>query len=148
MQKIIFALASLLVLMTTSLITTAADTGASNPLLTPSTLPYQTPPFDKIKDEDFQPAIEAGMVEQLKEIQAIANNPAPPTFENTIVAMEKSGELLNRATAAFFALAGANTNPTLQKVRSIEAPRLAALTIARTTQASIATSAGTTGCTM
>ena len=126
MQKIIFALASLLVLMTTSLITTAADTGASNPLLTPSTLPYQTPPFDKIKDEDFQPAIEAGMVEQLKEIQAIANNPAPPTFENTIVAMEKSGELLNRATAAFFALAGANTNPTLQKVRSIEAPRLAA----------------------
>jgi peptidyl-dipeptidase Dcp len=112
--------------MTTSLITTAADTGSSNPLLTPSKLPYQTPPFDKIKDEDYQPAIEAGMAEQLKEIQAIANNPAPPTFENTIVAMEKSGELLNRATASFFALAGANTNPTLQKVRSAVAPKLAA----------------------
>jgi peptidyl-dipeptidase Dcp len=112
--------------MTTSLITTAADNQTSNPLLTTSTLPYQTPPFDKIKDEDYQPAIEAGMAEQLKEMQAIANNPEPPTFENTIVAMEKSGQLLNRATSAFFALAGANTNPTLQKVRSIEAPKLAA----------------------
>ena len=69
MRKIIFTLASLLVLMTTSLITTAADKGSSNPLLTPSKLPFQTPPFDKIKDEDYQPAIEAGMAEQLKEVR-------------------------------------------------------------------------------
>jgi peptidyl-dipeptidase Dcp len=89
-------------------------------------LPYQSIPFDKIKDDDFQPAIEAGMAEQMKEMEAIADNPAPPTFENTIVAMEKSGQTLQRATAAFFALAGANTNPTLQKVRAIEAPKLAA----------------------
>src|SRR5271165_3977812 len=126
MRNLILALTALVALMTIPEIATAADTGTQNPLLTPSTLPYQTPPFDKIKDTDYQPAIEAGMVEQLKEMQAIANNPAPPTFENTIVAMEKSGQLLQRATAAFFALAGANTNPTLQKVRSIEAPKLAA----------------------
>ena len=126
MHKLIFLAIALSVLMTTPAITTAADTSAFNPLLTPSKLPFETPPFDKIKDEDYQPAIEAGMAEQLKEVQAIANNPAPPTFENTMVPLEKSGELLQRATAAFFALASANTNPTLQKVRSIEAPKLAA----------------------
>ena len=118
---------ALSVLMTTPVITTAADTGSSNPLLTPSTLPFQAPPFDKIKDADYQPAIEAGMAEQMKEIDAIANNPAPPTFDNTFVAMEKSGQLLDRADAAFFdAVAGANTNPALQKVQQIEAPKLAA----------------------
>ena len=66
------------------------------------------------------------MAEELKEIQAIANNPAPPTFENTIVAMEKSGQLLQRVQSAFFSVSAANTNPELQKVRSIEAPKLAA----------------------
>ena len=103
-----------------------AEFGPNNPFYSPSTLPFQAPPFDKIKDEDYQPAIEAGMAEQRKEIDAIANNPAPPTFENTIVAMEKSGQLLSRAAAAFFAVVSANTNPTLQKVRQIEAPKLAA----------------------
>jgi peptidyl-dipeptidase Dcp len=112
--------------MTTPVIATAADQASTNPLLSPSTLPYQSIPFDKIKDTDYQPAIEAGMAEQLKEMQAIADNPAAPTFDNTILAMEKSGELLQRATSAFFAQAGANTNPTLLKVRSIEAPKLAA----------------------
>ena len=73
-----------------------ADFGPDNPFFAPSTLPFQAPPFDKIKDEDYQPAIEAGMAEELKEVQAIADNPAPPTFENTIVAMEKSGQLLRR----------------------------------------------------
>ncbi len=100
--------------------------GPENPFFAPSTLPFQAPPFDKIKDDDYQPAIEAGMAEELKEIQAIADNPAPPTFENTIVAMEKSGQLRRRALAAFLAVAGANTNPTLQEVRAIEAPKLAA----------------------
>ena len=103
-----------------------ADFGPDNPFFAPSSLPFQAPPFDKIKDEDYQPAMEAGMAEERKEVQAIADGPTPPTFENTIVAMEKSGQLLHRVRAAFFAVAGANTNPALQKVRSIEAPKLAA----------------------
>jgi len=104
----------------------AADFGPSNPFYSPSTLPFQAPPFDKIKDEDYQPAIEAGMEQQQAEIQAIADNPATPTFENTIVAMEKSGRLFDRAATAFFGVVGANTNDTLQNVRTIEAPKLAA----------------------
>ena len=103
-----------------------ADFGPDNPFFAPSSLPFQAPPFDKIKDEDYQPAMEAGMAEERKEVQAMADDPTPPTFENTIVAMEKSGQLLRRVRAAFFAVAGANTNPALQKVRSIEAPKLAA----------------------
>ncbi len=63
--------------------------GPDNPFYAPSTLPFHAPPFDKIKDGDYQPAIEAGMAEQRREIRAIADNPAPPTFENTFVAMEK-----------------------------------------------------------
>ncbi|HEY1470019.1 MAG TPA: peptidyl-dipeptidase Dcp [Candidatus Acidoferrum sp.] len=98
----------------------------SNPFYAPSTLPFHAPPFDKIKDGDYQPAIEAGMAEELSEIQAIADNPAPPTFENTLVAMEKTGQLLQRARAAFGAVTGANTNPVLQKVRAEIAPKQAA----------------------
>ena len=98
----------------------------SNPFYAPSKLPFHAPPFDKIKDEDYQPAIEAGMAEQLSEIQAIADSPAAATFDNTIVAMEKAGQLFQRAMAAFRGVAGANTNPVLQKVRTEEAPKLAA----------------------
>jgi peptidyl-dipeptidase Dcp len=104
----------------------AADFGPANPFYASSTLPFEAPPFDKIKDEDYQPAIEAGMAQQQIEIQAIADNTAPPTFDNTIVAMEKTGLLLDRAMAAFGGVTGANTNDTLQKVKSIEAPKLAA----------------------
>lgn len=100
--------------------------GPSNPFFAPSTLPFQAPPFDKIKDEDYEPAIEAGMAEQLAEMQAIADNPAAPTFDNTFVAMEKSGLLFDRAMAAFSAVTGANTNPLLQKTRATLAPKLAA----------------------
>jgi peptidyl-dipeptidase Dcp len=103
-----------------------AEFGPANPFYAPSTLPFQAPPFDKIKDEDYQPAIEAGMAQEQAEIQAIADNPAAPTFENTIVAMEKSGLLLDRVMAAFEGVTGANTNPTLQNVETIEAPKLAA----------------------
>jgi peptidyl-dipeptidase Dcp len=99
---------------------------SSNPFYAPSTLPFHAPPFDKIKDQDYQPAIEAGMAEQLSEIQTIADHPAAPTFDNTIVAMEKAGQLFQRAMAAFRVVAGANTNPVLQKVRTAEAPKLAA----------------------
>ena len=100
--------------------------GPANPFYTPSTLPFQAPPFDKIKDEDYQPAIEAGMAEDLHEINAIADNPVPPTFQNTFVAMEESGKLLHRSMAAFGAVSGANTNPLLQKIQTEEAPKLAA----------------------
>jgi peptidyl-dipeptidase Dcp len=107
---------------------TAADTnfGPSNPFYAQSTLPFHAPPFEKIKDEDYQPAIEAGMAEELSEVQTIADNPAAPTFENVLVAMEKTGRLLQRARASFFGVAQANTNPVLQKVRTAEAPKLAA----------------------
>jgi peptidyl-dipeptidase Dcp len=103
-----------------------AQFGPDNPFYAPSKLPFSAPPFDKVKDEDYQPAIEAGMVEQRKEMQAIADNPQPPTFDNTIVAMEKTGQLLDRVTKAFFAVVSANTNPALQEVRQMEAPKLAA----------------------
>jgi peptidyl-dipeptidase Dcp len=100
--------------------------GPSNPFYAPSALPFHAPPFDKIKDEDYQPAIEAGIAQQQAEIVAIANNPAVPTFDNTLVALEKSGRLLARVMTAFDGVTGANTNPALQNIRTIEAPKLAA----------------------
>ena len=98
----------------------------SNPLLVESTLPYHAPRFDLIRNEDYQPALEEGMRQQIAEIDAIAKQTTPPTFDNTIVAMEKSGALLTRAAKAFFGVIGANTNDTLQKVQEVEAPKLAA----------------------
>ena len=103
-----------------------ASFGPDNPFYAASTLPYQAPPFDKIKDTDFQPALEAGMAEQLKEVEAIANNPAPPTFENTLVALEKTGQLYERVQEVFDGLTQANTNATLDKVDAIESPKRAA----------------------
>ncbi|HVV64038.1 MAG TPA: M3 family metallopeptidase [Rhizomicrobium sp.] len=104
----------------------AAAFNPSNPFARPSTLPLHAPPFDRIKDSDYQPAFEEGMKEQIGEIDGIANNPAPPTFENTIVAMERSGRMLDRVAETFFAVAQANTNDTLDKVQAAEAPKLAA----------------------
>lgn len=98
----------------------------NNPFYAPSTLPFHAPPFNKIEDSDYQPAFEAGMAEQIKEVEAIANNPAPPTFENTLAALEKSGRLLDRVTNVFFAITSANTDPSLEKVQTAEAPKLAA----------------------
>jgi peptidyl-dipeptidase Dcp len=103
--------------------TTAAGT---NPFFQESTLPFHAPPFDKIKDSDYQPAIEEGMKQQLAEVDAIANNPQPPTFDNTIVAMERSGALLTRVSHVFFGLTQADTNPNIQKVEEEETPKLAA----------------------
>lgn len=100
--------------------------GPNNPFYSPSPLPFQAPPFDKIKDSDYQPAIEAGMVQQREEVRAIADNPDAPTFANTIVALEKSGQLLTRVMQVFGAVTGANLSPELQKVQEIEAPKLAA----------------------
>jgi len=102
-----------------------AEVSAVNPFFEPSTLPFQAPPFDKIKDGDYQPAFEEGMKQHLAEMEKIANNPEPPTFENTFIPMEKSGQLMTRAMRAFDAVSGANTNDTLQKVMEEEAPKFA-----------------------
>ena len=105
----------------------AAQTSAEqNPLLTRSTLPFEAPPFDKIKDSDFQPAFDEGMRQSLADVTKIADQAATPTFDNTIVALERSGVLLRRVQQVFGALAQSNTNPALQGVRREEAPKLAA----------------------
>ena len=105
---------------------TTAATSTANPLLTPSPLPFNYPPFNLIKNEHYLPAYEAGMTENLAEIAAIAHNPAPATFENTIVALERSGRLLTRVATVFGGLSGANTNPEMQKIQRTMSPRLAA----------------------
>ncbi|RPJ73754.1 MAG: dipeptidyl carboxypeptidase II, partial [Acidobacteria bacterium] len=99
----------------------------ANPLLTPSPLPFGAPPFDKIQDADFRPAFDAAIKQQLDEVAAIANNPEPPAFDNTLVALERSGQLLTRVNLTFNGLASANTNPTLQALQEEVAPQLAAL---------------------
>ena len=99
---------------------------SENPFANPSSLFDQAPAFDKIHDADYQPALEEGMRLQLAEIQKIASDPAPASFDNTIVAMEESGALLTRTAKVFFAIVQANTDDTLQKVQQEEAPRLAA----------------------
>ncbi|MGD0484267.1 MAG: M3 family metallopeptidase [Gemmatimonadales bacterium] len=97
-----------------------------NPFANASTLFDQAPPFNKIHDAAYQPALEEGMRLQLAEVAAIARDTATPTFDNTIVALERSGVLLHRASKVFFALASANTDDTIQKVQEVEAPKLAA----------------------
>ena len=104
----------------------AARFRPDNPFANPSPLLDQAPPFDKVHDADFQPAMEEGMRRQLVEINAIATDTAAPTFDNTIVAMERSGTLLSRVNKVFFALTAANIDDTLQQVQTDEAPRLAA----------------------
>lgn len=103
------------------------DLPASNPFSSASTLPFQAPPFDKIKNEDYEPALREGIKQQLNEIEAIAGNTAAPTFENTFVALEKSGALLRRVNNAFNAVTGANTNDTLQQLQETIAPELSAV---------------------
>src|SRR3984885_14273846 len=126
-----FALGSFLVmgtLIATNIEAAAAQAefGPSNPFYSASTLPFGAPPFDKIKNSDYQPAIEAGMAQQLAEINKIANNPVAPSFENTLVALERSGRLLARASAAFNGVSQANTNPVLQNAKTALAPQIAA----------------------
>jgi len=103
-----------------------APFGPDNPFFAESALPFHAPPFDRIKDSDYQPAIDAGMAQQLEQVQKIADNPEPPTFENTIVAFERSSRLLDRVGAAFNCVTHANTDDELQKVQEYEAPRFAA----------------------
>ena len=92
-----------------------------------STLPFHAPDFSRIKDSDYQPAIEQGIAIQLAEVAAIANNPDAPTFDNTITALERSGQMLGRVNSVFSALTGANTNDTLDAIDTATAPKLAAM---------------------
>jgi peptidyl-dipeptidase Dcp len=105
---------------------TTATQATSGPFASESTLPLHAPPFDKIKDSDYAPGFEQGMKEQIAEIDAIANSNDAPTFENTIVALEKSGRMLDRVSQAFGGVVQANTNDTLDKVQAEFAPKLAA----------------------
>ena len=98
----------------------------ANPLLQASTLPYQLPPFDRVHNQHYREAFAAGMAAQLREVQAITQQPAAAGFENTIVALERSGELLDRAVAVFFNLIASNTNEVMQQFESELAPQLAA----------------------
>ncbi|MFI9271572.1 M3 family metallopeptidase [Kitasatospora sp. NPDC052896] len=97
-----------------------------NPFLTPSPLPYQLPPFAEIREEHYRPALEQGMAEQLAEIAAITGGGAPPTFENTLVALERTGSLLERVLVVFDNQSSAHTNPVVQELEAEFRPRLAA----------------------
>ncbi len=101
---------------------------ADNPFLTESPLPYRLPPFDRIDESHYRPAFEQGMAEQIAEVEAIAVLSEEPTFENTIVALERSGQLLDRVATTFFALSSAHTSDALDEIRSEVAPQLAAHT--------------------
>jgi peptidyl-dipeptidase Dcp len=131
MRRAPASMAAAAVAASASLLCGARGAGAlglapENPFYAPSTLPFHAPPFDRIKDEDYQPAIEAGMAQQLTEIERITDEAAPPTFENTLVVYQRSGRLLNRALAAFRAVSQASTNPTLQGAKTALAPKIAA----------------------
>ena len=99
-----------------------------NPFYTESTQPYQLPPFDRIEESHFLPAFERGMAEQLEEVAMIVGQSDPVTFDNTLVALERSGVLLNRVAATFFNLSSADTNEALDQIQAEVAPRLAAHT--------------------
>lgn len=103
-----------------------AAPSADNPLLSESSLPFHYPPFDEIEDSHFGPALERGMEEQLREVEAIAASAEDPTFDNTILALERAGRTLGRTTSVLFALVSADTNDTREALRSKFAPRLAA----------------------
>ncbi len=104
----------------------AKPKAAQNPLFHESPLPYHLPEFAKLKDDDFAPAFEAGMAQQRKEVDAIAHDPAAPTFENTIVALERTGRLLTRVEKTFYNLNASNTDDAMQKVEAEMAPKLSA----------------------
>ena len=98
----------------------------ANPLLQASTLPYQLPPFDQVDDQHYREAFTQGMAAQLREVAAITGQDAAPGFDNTIVALERSGQQLDRAMAVFFNLIASNTNDVMQQLESELAPLLAA----------------------
>ena len=96
----------------------------NNPFFQQWDTPHGVPPFEQIKDEHYMSAFEEGMEQQLEEVEAIANNEEPPTFENTIEAFEKSGELLTKVSGVFFNLTSAHTNDSLQGISRVISPKL------------------------
>lgn len=104
----------------------AAAPSTAGPFVSQSTLPFGAPPFDQIHDGDFLLAFEQGMAEQSAEIARIANNPAPPTFSNTLIAMERSGRMLQRTQAVFSVFSQTDSNAQRQAIQKAVAPRLAA----------------------
>ncbi len=107
------------------LASSAAPTN-ENPFFAVSPLPYQMPQFDRIKDSDYAPAFAEGIRQELAEMQAIADAPAKPDFDNTVVAMQRAGQLLGRVSSVFFNLNGTVTNPQMQALQRELAPKLAA----------------------
>lgn len=103
----------------------AAAPAEANPFFAAYGTPFETPPFDRIRDAHFMPAFREGMALQKKEIEAVTANPEPPTFGNTIEAVERTGELLTRVSNVFFSLSQANTNEALQKIEAEISPLLA-----------------------
>jgi len=99
---------------------------SDNPFLHASDLPYELPDFRRIADEHFGPAFEVGMAEHRAEVEAILSNPEPPTFENTVVALERSGRVLDRVSTVFFSRVSAHTNPAVEELQARIAPQLAA----------------------
>jgi peptidyl-dipeptidase Dcp len=99
---------------------------AENPFSHPSPLPYRLPPFDRVQNADYRPGFEQGMREQRAEVQEIVQNPAEPDFQNTLIALERSGQMLSRVSAVFFNLNASNTDPQMQEIDSEIAPKLQA----------------------
>jgi peptidyl-dipeptidase Dcp len=97
-----------------------------NPFFLPSTLPYQLPDFARITESDYEPAFEEGMREHLIEVASITNNPETPTFENTIVALERSGQILSRVSHVFFNKTSSDTSEVLEALQAKIAPLLSA----------------------
>ena len=104
----------------------AESTEASNPFFTESDLPYGMPRFNLIKDEHYVPAFELGMAEEMSEVDAIASNTEPASFDNTIVALELTGQMLDRTQRVFGAMTGAHTNDNLKEIQSLMAPQFSA----------------------
>ena len=130
-NRLALALAAALAVTTplipiSSAVAAQSEAKEHNPLLYPSELPYQMPAFDKIRDEHFKPALLLGMQLQEREVNRIAKQKEAATFDNTILALERSGEMLTRASSVFGNLTGANTNETLQKIEAELAPLFAA----------------------
>lgn len=104
----------------------SASAQANNPFFNPWGTPYETPDFSKIHEDHYLPAFEEGITQHKAEIDAIINNPEPPTFDNTVVALERSGKLLTRVSRVFYNLTNANTNERLQELARTMAPKLSA----------------------
>lgn len=113
--------------LTMALVGCGGDNIANNPLVQEWDTPYQTPPFSKIELKHYEPAIDYAIELNRADIDAIVNNPEAPTFENTIVAMERAGELLNRVTGVFFVLNNCDTNDQMQEIANNVTPKLTEL---------------------